>query len=83
MPAIVKNLVNHEYIDNNTTVINHRNTFNTNLSGDMARAGPGRAGPGVSASLSKQVSLCAQMDYSKGNKIEKPIAANLNLRYNV
>ncbi|GKX53324.1 autotransporter outer membrane beta-barrel domain-containing protein [Budvicia aquatica] len=78
MPAIVKNLVNHEYIDNNTTVINHRNTFNTNLSGDMARAGPG-----VSASLSKQVSLCAQMDYSKGNKIEKPIAANLNLRYNV
>lgn len=68
---------NHEYIDNNTTVINHRNTFNTNLSGDVAKVGLG-----VNASLSKQVSLFAEMDYSKGNKIENPIAANLGLRYN-
>ena len=77
MPAIVKNLVNYEYIDNNTTVINHRNSFNTNLSGDVAKVGLG-----VNASLSKQVSLFAEMDYSKGNKIENPIAANLGLRYN-
>ncbi len=68
---------NHEYIDNNTTVINHRNSFNTNLSGDVAKVGLG-----VNASLSKQVSLFAEMDYSKGNKIENPIAANLGLRYN-
>ncbi|SFC09003.1 Adhesin/invasin TibA autotransporter precursor [Pragia fontium] len=67
----------HEYIDNNSTVINDRNKFTTNLSGDM-----GKVGVGIDAKVSKQVNLFAEVDYAKGNKIEAPIQGNLGLRFN-
>lgn len=66
----------HEYIDNNNTVINQRNRFTTDLSGDMAKVGLG-----VDARLSRQVTLFAEVDYAKGSKIEVPVQGNLGLRY--
>ncbi|QBH97645.1 autotransporter outer membrane beta-barrel domain-containing protein [Limnobaculum zhutongyuii] len=66
----------HEYIDNNSSVINQRNKFTTDLSGDMAKAGLG-----VDARLSRQVTLFAEVDYAKGSKVEVPIQGNLGLRY--
>lgn len=66
----------HEYVDNNSTTINQRNTFTTNLSGDL-----GKAGIGVSASFNKELSLFAELDYAKGNKQEDPVQANLGFRY--
>lgn len=66
----------HEYVDNNSTTINERNTFTTNLSGDM-----GKAGIGINASFNKELTLFAEVDYAKGNKQEDPVQANLGFRY--
>jgi len=66
----------HEYVDNNETKINDRNTFVTNLSGDM-----GKVGAGVNASFNKELSLFAEIDYAKGDKQEDPIQASLGFRY--
>lgn len=66
----------HEYVDNNSTTINDRNAFTTDLSGDM-----GKAGLGVNASFNKELSIFAEIDYAKGDKQEDPVQANLGVRY--
>lgn len=67
----------HEYIDNNHTTINKRNKFTTDLSGDM-----GKYGFGVNLKMANQISMFAEVDYVKGNKIETPIQGNIGVRYN-
>ena len=66
----------HEYVDNNKSKINDRNTFVTDLSGDM-----GKVGVGINSSFNKELSIFAEVDYAKGNKQEDPITANLGFRY--
>ena len=66
----------HEYVDNNSTTINDRNTFTTDLSGDIVKTGLG-----VNASFNKELSLFAEVDYAKGSKQEDPVQANLGFRY--
>ncbi|SQI42829.1 Adhesin/invasin TibA autotransporter precursor [Leminorella richardii] len=65
-----------EYIDNNKVTINDRNTFNTDLSGDM-----GKYGVGVSAIVNKEISVFAEVDYAKGGDREDPMQGNLGIRY--
>ncbi|GKX56837.1 hypothetical protein SOASR030_29490 [Leminorella grimontii] len=67
----------HEYIDDNRTTINDLNTFKTDLSGDM-----GKYGLGVSATVNKEVSVFAEVNYAKGSKMEEPMQGNLGIRYN-
>ena len=66
----------HEYVDNNKSKINDRNTFVTDLSGDM-----GKVGVGINSSFNKELSIFAEVDYAKGNKQEDPTMANLGFRY--
>ena len=66
----------HEYIDDNSATINNRNTFKTDLSGDL-----GKTGVGVNASFNKELSVYAEFDYAKGSKQEDPLQANLGVRY--
>ena len=65
-----------EYVDNNTTGINDRNTFVTDLSGNT-----GKFGLGINASFNKELSLFAEVDYAKGEKQEDPLQANVGFRY--
>ncbi|KNC89769.1 autotransporter outer membrane beta-barrel domain-containing protein [Trabulsiella odontotermitis] len=66
----------HEYIDNNSTLINNRNAFTSDLSGDM-----GKIGLGVNTSFNKELTVFAEIDYAKGNRQENPAQANLGVRY--
>lgn len=72
----VKAALVREYIDNNKVTINDRNTFNTDLSGDM-----GKYGVGVSAIVNKEISVFAEVDYAKGGDREDPMQGNLGIRY--
>ncbi|NAT16799.1 hypothetical protein CU663_16120, partial [Pseudomonas syringae pv. actinidifoliorum] len=51
--------------------------FNNDLSGSR-----GELGIGVSASLSERLQLHADVEHSKGDKIEQPWGASVGIRYN-
>jgi outer membrane autotransporter protein len=65
----------HEFANNNKVEVND-NTFNNDLSGSR-----GKLGSGVAMTLSDKVSVHADFEYSKGDKLEQPWGANVGLRY--
>jgi outer membrane autotransporter protein len=65
-----------EFAKNNNVIIND-NQFNNNISGTR-----GEVGFGIAAQLRDKVQLHADMDYSKGSKIEQPWGVNIGIRYN-
>lgn len=66
----------HEYTNSNNVVINHFNSFSTDLSGDRLKLGLG-----VNTQLSEQIALYGEIGLGWGNKIDTPIKFNLGLRY--
>ncbi|EPN40527.1 autotransporter [Pseudomonas syringae pv. actinidiae ICMP 18807] len=66
----------HEFANNNKVRVND-NVFNNDLSGSR-----GELGIGISASLSERLQLHADVEHSKGDKIEQPWGASVGIRYN-
>ncbi|MCP3751243.1 autotransporter outer membrane beta-barrel domain-containing protein [Pseudomonas sp. SBB6] len=65
----------HEFAKNNQVKVND-NVFNNDLSGSRAEVGAG-----IAVSLSERLQLHADIDYSNGDKIEKPFGANVGVRF--
>lgn len=65
----------HEFAKNNKVKVND-NVFNNDLSGSRAEVGAG-----IAVSLSERLQLHADIDYSNGDKIEKPFGANVGVRF--
>ncbi|MBX8512954.1 autotransporter outer membrane beta-barrel domain-containing protein [Pseudomonas cichorii] len=65
----------HEFSQDNGVKVNN-NVFNNDLSGSR-----GELGVGVAVSMSDQLQLHADFDYSNGRKLEQPWGANIGLRY--
>lgn len=66
----------HEFMDRNEVRVND-NRFNNDLSGSR-----GELGAGVAMSVSEKWQVHADVDYSRGNRIEQPWGATVGLRYN-
>lgn len=71
----VRVAVAHEFVNRNEVKVND-NVFNNDLSGSR-----GELGAGVSVSLSDNLQLHADFDYSNGDAIEQPWGASAGLRY--
>ncbi|MEX5537132.1 autotransporter outer membrane beta-barrel domain-containing protein [Pseudomonas syringae] len=71
----VRVAVAHEFVNRNEVKVND-NVFNNDLSGSR-----GELGAGVSVSLSDNLQLHADFDYSNGDAIEQPWGAGAGLRY--
>ncbi|KTB87557.1 hypothetical protein AO069_13820 [Pseudomonas syringae pv. syringae PD2774] len=71
----VRVAVAHEFVNRNEVKVND-NVFNNDLSGSR-----GELGTGVSVSLSDNLQLHADFDYSNGDAIEQPWGASAGLRY--
>ncbi|QBF28220.1 autotransporter outer membrane beta-barrel domain-containing protein [Pseudomonas tructae] len=65
----------HEFAKNNKVKVNN-NVFNNDLSGSRAEVGAG-----IAVSLSERLQVHADIDYSNGDKIEKPFGANVGVRF--
>jgi len=65
----------HEFAKDNKVKVND-NVFNNDLSGSR-----GEVGAGIAVSLSERLQLHADIDYSNGDKIEKPFGANVGVRF--
>ncbi|WP_256584522.1 autotransporter outer membrane beta-barrel domain-containing protein [Pseudomonas sp. Irchel 3F5] len=65
----------HEFAKHNKVKVND-NVFNNDLSGSRAEVGAG-----IAVSLSERLQLHADIDYSNGDKIEKPFGANVGVRF--
>ncbi len=65
----------HEFVNRNEVKVND-NVFNNDLSGSR-----GELGAGASVSLSDNLQLHADFDYSNGDAIEQPWGASAGLRY--
>ncbi|KPW83568.1 Outer membrane autotransporter barrel [Pseudomonas syringae pv. cerasicola] len=71
----VRVAVAHEFVNRNEVKVND-NVFNNDLSGSR-----GELGAGVSVSLSDNLQLHADFDYSNSDAIEQPWGASAGLRY--
>ncbi|KPW67774.1 Outer membrane autotransporter barrel [Pseudomonas syringae pv. broussonetiae] len=71
----VRVAVAHEFVNRNEVKVND-NMFNNDLSGSR-----GELGAGVSVSLSDNLQLHADFDYSNSDAIEQPWGASAGLRY--
>lgn len=67
----------HEHVDDNRTVINKKNKFITDVSGDAAKLGVGFNG-----SVSDNLVLYAEASYLNGRKIKQSLQGILGVRYN-
>nr|WP_310650373.1 autotransporter outer membrane beta-barrel domain-containing protein [Pseudomonas sp. GW101-3H06] len=65
----------HEFARSNEVKVNN-NAFNNDLSGSR-----GELGAGIALTLTDRVSLHADVEYSKGDKIEQPLGFNIGARY--
>ncbi|MFK0089419.1 autotransporter outer membrane beta-barrel domain-containing protein [Pseudomonas sp. NPDC090755] len=65
----------HEFAKNNKVKVND-NVFNNDLSGSRAELGAG-----IAVSLSERLQVHADLDYSNGDKIEKPFGASVGVRF--
>jgi outer membrane autotransporter protein len=74
MQAYLKAALLQEFAKDNQVRIN-RSTFGNDLSGTRAEIGAG-----VAAQLTKAAQLHANVDYSRGDKIEQPWGFNIGLR---
>lgn len=71
----VRVAVAHEFAKNNEVQVNN-NVFNNDLSGSR-----GELGTGIAVSLSENIQLHADFEYSNGENIEQPWGANVGARY--
>lgn len=67
----------HEFISNNDVIINERNTFNTNFSGNTLKVGGG-----LTVTLTSSIQAYAELDYRKSSKVESPLHGNLGVKFN-
>jgi len=65
----------HEFVKNNEVSVNN-NVFNNDLSGSR-----GELAAGVAVALTDRLQMHVDLDYSKGEHIERPIGANFGVRY--
>lgn len=65
----------HEFAKRNEVQVNN-NVFNNDLSGSRAELGTG-----VAVSLTENLQVHADFDYSNGKNIEQPFGANVGVRY--
>ncbi|WPN49350.1 MULTISPECIES: autotransporter outer membrane beta-barrel domain-containing protein [unclassified Pseudomonas] len=72
----VRAALQQEFINNNRVTVNHDNQFNNDLSGSR-----GVLGAGIALAVTKDLQVHADVDYSKGEHIEKPYGLNLGVRW--
>ncbi|ROM78967.1 autotransporter outer membrane beta-barrel domain-containing protein [Pseudomonas brassicacearum] len=65
----------HEFVKNNEVSVNN-NVFNNDLSGTR-----GELAAGIAVALTDRLQMHVDIDYSKGEHIERPIGANFGFRY--
>lgn len=66
----------HEYIDSNQVLVNQRNSFYPDFSGDSLKEGLG-----FSVQFNPQLVMYAELDYRKGRNIESPLHGDIGARY--